>query len=146
MCAFIKSLVVIIALVLSGCAPIQTNQAKDEAYAKLMVGTWENDKKKTNYSRRFVKTYLPDGTAYGSYTEGYWADSGAYHEKYKFSFRSKWKVQKSIVVIWGVESLPAGVSENGEVIRDRIIYINDMEAKFVSEESGEEFYRYRVKP
>ena len=89
------------------------------------------------------KKYHPDGTASGHFTEGEWTDNGIYIEEYGFKFLSKWKIQNGVVVISGIVTVPPGFFKSGTVIRDKIVFIRDKEAKYVDVDGGRTFMRYR---
>jgi|GEM_PF-7050180 len=106
----------------------------DEGLARTLVGTWVTH----DPGYEFEKTYHADGTAAGSVIRK--ADGKVTETWY---FTSRWRIEKQVVIIWDIKSVPAGMFPEGTVMHDAIVSASDTKFEFRSQEDGEEFVHYR---
>jgi len=82
------------------------------------------------------KTYYPDGTADGVLIVSK-RTLGVSFQLPQIRFKSRWRVNDGIVECYDIRSVPGGVFEPGEVIRDRLVSIEPNRIETISVRTGE---------
>lgn len=143
--SFIRILTLGAILVVSSCATQDQQSLSDETHSALLVGTWiaEYSYDEGNEIRYGEKTYHPDGTAQGFISGRVRQPSGQYEEVMHKSFHSRWRIENRIVIIWDVRYSPSDPEADYQILRDKIISIDEREAEFESLPNGSVFTRTR---
>ena len=112
----------------------QHRRLSDEGLARTLIGTWVTH----DPTYEFEKTYRPDGTAEGVVIRK--AD-GKVTETW--NFKSRWRIEHQVMIIWDIQSVPAGMFPAGTVMHDVVVTASDNKFEFRSQEDGEAFVHYR---
>lgn len=122
--------------------PASDIQLNDLELGQQLIGTWISQEAFDHYDLYGEKTYLEDGTAYGFI---HIFEATTEHKKKlieKKEFKSKWKVQKGVLVIYDVSYHPYLQVEK-EPILDKFIKIEKNKILYADMKSGDSFWRYR---
>lgn len=97
----------------------------DDELAELLVGRWYHQGQLPNRKFfRFEKEYFQNGTAEGWMTIYAEKNDGTRGEQMqKATFTSKWRIDGTVIVIWDMNSKPAGYLDPTEVDRDTVLSI-----------------------
>ena len=120
-------LAALFAFLVTACSVTPTTKdpaALGRLYSATSPGTWTGTVRSGGLSIQMVKTYLPDGKAYGvllaKETRG-----GVSIVLPEVRFRSRWRVSGDIVETYDIEASATGLFKKGEVIRDHILSVRN---------------------
>lgn len=144
--ATLRVIPIAMSVFLTACQPMLPRESPDAVYSRMLIGTWSNEDYPSNGDFRvYVEiTYLPDGSVNGFFSESIRGPEGIFAEVDRITYTSQWRVREGVVEMSDIEYSPAETDQDGLVIRNRIISIEQDRATFQDLTTGSIFERKRV--
>lgn len=131
-------------ILLSSCEPTDKQVVSDAEYSLQILGTWIAQGINESMQPGSI-TYYSNGALKGSMAQGILDENDVFIKKRTVFFSSEWKIEKGVVISFNNKTDLSDKIGNDEVIKDKIVYINELEAKYINLSYGMKFMRYRQK-